>query len=91
MGIGTLVNYVFLHEFAHTQQMESLNDIGKVMEAYEKVHPDDKLDDDILQSYYENDSIYLENYKIERDLFKQATLTKNKNERVQLAKKHCSY
>ena len=52
MGIGTLVNYVFLHEFAHTQQMKSLNDIGKVMEAYEKVHPNDKLSDDILQSYY---------------------------------------
>jgi hypothetical protein len=86
MGIDTLVNYVFLHEFAHTQQMKSLNDIGKVMEAYEKIHPNDKLDDDILQFYYENDSTYLKDYKIERDLFQQAALVKDKNERVKLAK-----
>jgi hypothetical protein len=87
IGIDTLVNYVFLHEFAHTQQMKSLNDIGKVMEAYEKIHPNDKLDDDMLQYYYENDSIYLKEYKIERDLFQQAALTKDKNKRVELAKK----
>ena len=86
IGLETLVTCVFLHEFGHTQQLQSLNDIGTVMDAYSKVHPDDNLNDDILQFYYKNDSVYLKDYKIEADLFRQAALTKDKSECVQLTK-----
>ncbi|MBF2709779.1 hypothetical protein [Flavobacterium soyangense] len=86
IGLETLVTCVFLHEFGHTQQLQSLNDIGKVMEAYSKVYPNDNLNDDILQFYYKNDSIYLKDYKIEADLFRQAALTLDKNERINLTR-----
>lgn len=86
IGIDTLVTCVFLHEFGHTQQMQSFNDIGAVMEAYSKIHPNDHLSDDIMQEYYENDSLYLKPYKMETDLFRKASLTTNKNERLQLTK-----
>ena len=86
IGLETLVTCVFLHEFGHTQQMQSLNDVGTVMNAYSKAHPDDNLNDDLLQFYYKNDSIYLKDYKIETDLFRQAALTKDKDECVRLTK-----
>lgn len=86
IGIDTLVLCVFLHEFGHTQQMQSLDDIGTLMEAYAKVHPNDNLSDDIMQEYYKNDSVYLKTYKMETELFRKATLTENKNERLQLTK-----
>ncbi len=86
IGLETLVTCVFLHEFGHTQQLQSLNDIGTVMDAYSTVHPDDNLSDDILQFYYKNDSVYLEDYKVEANLFRQAALAKDKNECVRLTK-----
>jgi len=86
IGIETLVTCVFLHEFGHTQQLQSLNDIGVVMDEYSKLHPEDNLNDDILQYYYKNDSIYLKDYKIEADLFRQAALEKDKSECVKLSK-----
>jgi hypothetical protein len=86
IGLEKLVTCVFLHEFGHTQQLQSLNDIGKVMDAYGKMYPNDNLNDDILQTYYKNDSIYLKDYKLEADLFRQAALAKDKSECVRLTK-----
>jgi len=86
IGLDTLVLCVFLHEFGHTQQLQSLNDIGLVMDEYSKLHPGDNLNDDILQLYYKNDSLYLKDYKVEADLFRQAALVKGKSENIRLTR-----
>jgi hypothetical protein len=85
-NLETLTTCVFLHEFAHSQQMKSLQKIGLVMDAYGQLHPDDQLSDDIMQDYYGKDSMYLSTYKLETELFKRAAMSDDETERTELAK-----
>jgi hypothetical protein len=56
LGLDHLVTGVFLHEFSHTQQMQSF---GKKMTDFERDHAFKvAFSDDIIQDYFENDSMY---------------------------------
>ncbi|MEQ9232010.1 MAG: hypothetical protein RIF46_15105, partial [Cyclobacteriaceae bacterium] len=84
LGLDTLVLCVFLHEFTHTQQMQNISEIENHMEAYATSHPDVGLSDDLMQDYYQDDSLYLKKYLKEVDLFKRATQANRRNEQIRL-------
>lgn len=86
IGIENLVSCVFLHEFGHTQQLQSSANIDVVMENYSKEHPNDILSDDIMQNYYEKDSAYVSLFDNEVRLFQEAAFSANKSERQKKAK-----
>jgi hypothetical protein len=77
LGLDNLVTGVFLHEFAHSQQMQNF---GVRMTMYEK----DKLfvglnfTDDIIQDIFETDSVYNAAFREETALFYAAANTKGK-------------
>jgi len=75
IGIELLVTGVFLHEFSHAQQMQNF---GKRMSQYET---DNKFSvsfsDDIIQDYYEKDSVYEKKFRQEVSLFYEAATAGN--------------
>ncbi|MFP5041499.1 hypothetical protein [Parasediminibacterium sp. JCM 36343] len=86
IGIEILVTCVFLHEFGHTQQMQSLDSIDVVIEKYSKAHPAENISDDILQDNYEADSAYTYSYSMETKLFNKAAFSTNEAEMKKWAK-----
>lgn len=78
IGIDVLVTGVFLHEFAHTQQMQNF---GKKMTAFEANHTFSvNFSDDMVQDYFEKDSLYTVRFRAEVSRFYDASAAKNKNE-----------
>lgn len=71
LGLEKLITAVFLHEFAHTRQQQGM---GATVTAIEQKHPfrDPPLSDDIVQHLFQKDSVYVERWKKETDLFYQA-------------------
>lgn len=67
LGLENLITGVFLHEFAHTQQMQNF---GKQISFYEKQYKFDvDLSDDIIQDYFKKDSVYVAGFKKEVAFF----------------------
>jgi hypothetical protein len=84
VGLEKMLTGVFLHEFAHTRQM---NGIGRIITEYERSHRFDfPVGDDMIQEYFANDSSYVKNFKEEVELFYQAALSPGEADMKQLAK-----
>jgi len=76
-GLDMLVTGVFLHEFAHTQQMQNY---GKKMTAYEQTNTFKvEFSDDIVQEYFEKDSVYELKFRKEVSLFYNAAASTKAN------------
>ncbi len=83
VGLDKLLTGVFLHEFAHTRQM---NGIGSKITDFENNHTFKfEISDDIIQDYFSNDSLYVAAYNNEIDFLYAASNAKTKNRLHSLA------
>jgi hypothetical protein len=83
VGLEKMLTGVFLHEFAHTRQM---NGIGRIITDYERSHRFDfPVGDDMIQAYFSGDSSYVKRFKAEVDLFYQAALSPDEGDVKRLA------
>ena len=65
VGLQNMLTGVFLHEFAHTRQMDG---IGAKLTGYEKNHTFDfPVSDDIIQDYFSDDSAYVRLFREETE------------------------
>lgn len=79
-----LVTGVFLHEFAHSQQMQNF---GKKMTEYDNNHKFKfEFSDDIVQDYFETDSLYEKAFRSEVQIFYEAAAAANPQRVVELYK-----
>jgi len=84
LGLDNLLVGVFLHEFAHTRQMEG---IGALVEQIEKNNKFEKeLTDNIVQDYFKNDSIYVQRFRSETDKFYEAAFATDAKTTISLTK-----
>lgn len=78
VSLDKLLTGIFLHEFAHTRQM---NGIGSKITDFENNHTFKfEVSDDIIQDYFSSDSIYVSEYKKEVNIFYSTSNAKTKNE-----------
>ena len=83
VGLEKMLTGVFLHEFAHTRQM---NGIGRIITEYERSHRFDvPVSDDMIQAYFAGDSSYVQQFKEEVALFYRAALSPDEAEMKRLA------
>ncbi len=80
LELDHLITGVFLHEFSHSQQMQNF---GKQISAYEEQYDFDyEMNDNIVQSIFQNNTAYVSLYQKEVDAFygavKPAGADKNK-------------
>jgi hypothetical protein len=79
LGLENLVTGVFLHEFSHTQQMQSF---GKKISDYEKKYVFNiPFSDDIVQDYFKKDSLYTAQFRKEVKVFYEAAAAKDPGKR----------
>ncbi len=88
IGLDNLVTGVFLHEFSHTQQMQNF---GIKMTAYEqdKMFANVNFSDDIIQDYFEKDTIYTTMFREETELFLLQQPTKENRKYAVWQSLHC--
>lgn len=85
VSLEKLLTGVFLHEFAHTRQM---NGIGSKITQFETNNTlKFEVSDDIIQDYFSNDSLYVAKYKKEINIFYDASNAKTKKELYNLTNK----
>lgn len=78
LGLEKLLTGVFLHEFAHTRQMQG---IGARVDQVDSTHKFDiPLSDDIVQDIYKKDSVYVKLFRAEVNTFYKAALAKNEKD-----------
>ncbi len=65
VSLQEMLNGIFIHEFAHTRQMEGV--IDKIIRFEKSGKYEYPINDDILQNYFQNDSIYTHKFKNEVD------------------------
>lgn len=77
LGLDKMLTGVFLHEFAHTRQ---INGFGKQVDSFEHNYTfkDVELNDDIIQNYFKKDSVYEKLFRQEAAKFYEAALAKDK-------------
>jgi hypothetical protein len=77
LGLDKMLTGVFLHEFAHTRQ---INGFGKQVGSFEQNNKfEGELNDDIVQDYFKKDSVYEKLFRYETIKFYVAAAAKNKN------------
>lgn len=76
LGLDKMLTGVFLHEFAHTRQ---INGFGKQVDSFERNHTFEgvELNDDIVQNYFKNDSVYEKLFRLEAAKFYEAAAAKD--------------
>lgn len=85
LGLDNMLTGVFLHEFSHSQQMQNF---GKKISAYEERYTfDTDFSDDIIQHYFEKDSVYTSLFRKEVALFYEATAAKDQRKFQSMLKK----
>lgn len=76
LGLRNLITGVFIHEFAHSQQMENF---GKKVSDYEKTNSfETELSDNIVQEIFGKNDSYVELFKQENETFVEAFRAKEK-------------
>ncbi len=84
LGLENLVTGVFLHEFAHSQQIRNF---GKQLGAFEKNNRfETEFSDDIVQNLFKKNAPYTELYVKEVRTFYEASAEKNKAAKIALIK-----
>lgn len=81
ISLESFVTLVFLHEFSHTQQLNSVDNFSSEFERYSIQHPNDNVYDDMLQDYYSSDEQYKKYFSKEMDCFKKAAFATSKSVR----------
>lgn len=78
LGLDKMLTGVFLHEFAHTRQ---INGFGKQVDSFEQNHKftDVELNDDIVQNYFQKDSVYEKLFRQEAARFYESAAAKDKD------------
>ncbi len=83
VGLERMLTGVFLHEFAHTRQM---NGIGRIITGYERSHRFEvPVSDDMIQEYFAGDSSYVRQFREEVELFYRAARSPDEGEVKRLA------
>ncbi|MGZ8524827.1 MAG: hypothetical protein ACXWV1_10390 [Chitinophagaceae bacterium] len=85
LGMDKLLTGVFLHEFAHTRQMQGIG--ARVDEIDSTQQFDMPLSDDIVQNYYKKDSAYVKLFRSEVNMFYEAAFASNEKEARSFAAK----
>lgn len=84
VGLEKMLTGIFLHEFTHTTQ---IMEIGARILAFERDHTFDfKVNDDIIQNYFINDSLYVKLFEEETALFYRAAESDDREELIRLTK-----
>jgi hypothetical protein len=82
LGLEKLLTGVFLHEFAHTQQMQSF---GRKLSEYEQRYKFEvEFSDDVIQHYFEKDAVYNSAFREEVALFYAAAANSDKTKTIEL-------
>lgn len=85
LGMDKMLTGVFLHEFAHTRQMQG---VGARVDQIDSTHTFDMpLSDDIVQNYYKKDSAYVKLFRAEVNTFYRAAFAANEKVARSLAAK----
>jgi len=63
VSLEEMLNGIFIHEFAHTRQMEGV--IDKIISFEKSGTYEYPINDDILQNYFQDDSTYVHKFKNE--------------------------
>lgn len=85
LGMDKMLTGVFLHEFAHTRQMQGLGIRVDEIDSTQKF--DMPLSDDIVQNYYKKDSAYVRSFRAEINSFYEAAFANNDKDARVLAGK----
>ena len=81
VGLTNFLTGIFLHEFAHTRQM---NGIGAKITNYEQNNKFDfEVGDDLIQDYFSEDSLYVQLFREEVKLI--YTLSKTPREQIKIS------
>jgi len=85
LKLEEMLTGVFLHEFSHTRQFKGF---GKQIDSFEQADAfkELKMDDDLVQRLFENDSVYKQNFLSEVQAFFDAAYAKDINETKRLAR-----
>lgn len=84
LGVTNLITGVFLHEFSHSQQMDNF---GAKLTEYETTYTYTvEFTDDLIQHYFEKDSVYSGLYQQELNTLFQAATAVDKDEVTRLTK-----
>lgn len=84
LGLENLITGVFIHEFAHSQQMENF---GKRVSKYEKTNSfETELSDNIVQDIFGKNNFYVELFKKENDTFFTAFKAREKSAKDSLTR-----
>ena len=67
VSVDQMLNGIFVHEFAHTRQLESI--IKNIIEFEQNENYDHPVNDDIVQNYFQKDSTYRLTFKQEINCF----------------------
>lgn len=85
LGLQNLITGVFIHEFAHSQQMETF---GKKVSRYEQTNSfETELSDNIVQDVFGKNNLYVELFKKENDTFSEAFKAREKSAKVSFTRK----
>jgi hypothetical protein len=85
LGFDNLITGVFLHEFSHSQQMQSF---GKKISSFENTTDFGiPFSDDIIQHLFQKDSAYVVLFKQELNCFERAVTEKSSIVKKELIKK----
>jgi hypothetical protein len=85
LGFNNLITGVFLHEFSHSQQMQSF---GKKMSSFENaIDFGIPFSDDIVQHLFQKDSAYVTLFKKELNSFERALKENNRSTKKEFIQK----
>ena len=80
LGLDNLITGVFIHEFSHSQQMQNF---GKKITSFEKESNfETEFTDDIVQTIFGEDTIYLKHYQEEINLLYQSVSNNTLNKKI---------
>ena len=84
LGLEKLITGVFLHEFSHTQQMQNFG--AKISEYEQKYKFEVEFSDDVIQDYFEKDSLYNSVFRQEVKLFYDVAEVGDRSKSIDLTK-----
>jgi hypothetical protein len=84
LGLNRFTTGVFLHEFSHSQQMQTVG--KKVLQCQQKTPYKDNFSDDIIQDLFSKDTIYSRGFQHEVELLYQGANASGKASKAALVR-----